>query len=518
MTGHSRYTAAVLVLAACAPSVDAPRAVEPTSTSPDYRALMEAARIPGLTVGAIENGEIVRIEILGVGSADSAEAATGRTLFEAASLSKPVFATAVLRLAERGELDLDQPLHELLPNERISHDPRSRQLTARLVLSHRTGLPNWGPERLEFIADPGERFGYSGEGYVYLQRVLERVTGWTLDEIARREVFEPLGMMQSRFSWPEGEELQLAMPHDEAGRQQPKTPQRQGNAAASLHTTAEDYARFVVAWMGDEILSRQSIDEALKPVSYVEGDETATLQPPEVASRIAWGLGWGIQLPAEGSNAPPLYWHWGDNGPFKAFVAFDRAGQDGIVVFANSSNGLAIAAPIVAGVLADMEATFEWAGYDRYDEPGFAARLDGVVAEADGRYAEAVAAFREALEADQDNEELARRIEWLTEILDAEQRPIEIPAQVLARYAGTYEERLLVLEDGALYYQRGSGARFRLQPLSETLFILDGLTVFRLEVVTDGGGAPIKLVGHYVNGNTDESPRDTGRPVSEARL
>lgn len=81
------------------------------------------------------------------------------TLFEAAFLSRPVFATIVLRLAERGKLDLDRPLHELLPYERISHDPRSRRLTARLVLSHQTGLPNWGPpEKLEFRFEPGESF------------------------------------------------------------------------------------------------------------------------------------------------------------------------------------------------------------------------------------------------------------------------------------------------------------------------------------------------------------------------
>ena len=80
---------------------------------------MESARIPGMTVAVIEEGEIVRTDLLGVANAETGEPVTAHTLFEAASLSKPVFATAVLRMAERGEIDLDQPLHELLPNVRI---------------------------------------------------------------------------------------------------------------------------------------------------------------------------------------------------------------------------------------------------------------------------------------------------------------------------------------------------------------------------------------------------------------
>ena len=141
---------AVLVLAflvtGCTPSAEPPPAavaVEPSG--PDYEALMQAARIPGLAVAVIEDGDVASVELFGLADAESGEVLSGEMLFEAASLSKPVFATAVLRLAERGEFDLDQPLHELLPNDRISHDPRSEALTARLVLSHRTGLPNWGP-------------------------------------------------------------------------------------------------------------------------------------------------------------------------------------------------------------------------------------------------------------------------------------------------------------------------------------------------------------------------------------
>ena len=125
------------------------------------------------------------------------------TIFEAASLSKPVFAYLVLRLADRGEFDLDRPLLEMLEYPRVAHDERSKRITARMVLSHGTGLPNWGGERLTLQFDPGTAYGYSGEGFVFLQKAIERVTGRSLEALARREVFQPLGMTRSSFVWQE---------------------------------------------------------------------------------------------------------------------------------------------------------------------------------------------------------------------------------------------------------------------------------------------------------------------------
>ena len=125
------------------------------------------------------------------------------TIFEAASLSKPVFAYLVLRLADRGEFDLDRPLSEMLEYPRLAHDERYKRITGRIVLSHGTGLPNWGGEKLTLQFDPGTAYGYSGEGFVFLQKAIERVTGRSLEELARREVFQPLGMTRSSFVWQE---------------------------------------------------------------------------------------------------------------------------------------------------------------------------------------------------------------------------------------------------------------------------------------------------------------------------
>ena len=163
--------------------------------------IMKAADVPGLQIAVLESGEIVATRAFGTTSTESGAPVTDATVFEAASLSKPVFAYAVLRMADRGEWDLDQPLWEILEYERLAHDERARQITSRQVLTHTTGLPNWGGTPLQFNSDPGERWNYSGEGFVYLQRAVEKQTGLTLEEIGTREVFEPLGMNSTHYAW-----------------------------------------------------------------------------------------------------------------------------------------------------------------------------------------------------------------------------------------------------------------------------------------------------------------------------
>lgn len=495
--------------------------------------MMRAARIPGLSLAELRDGELVRVEVIGVADAASGEPVSEATLFEAASLSKPVFATIVLRLVERGEIDLDRPLVEYLVNERID-DRRGDRITARMVLSHRSGLPNWGGERLELAFDPGTAFNYSGEGYVYLQRVVEDLTGLSLDELARREIFDPLGMERSRFAWSESESesLTLAVPHDRTGRSQEKRQPIDGgpdggpdggNAAASLHTTAAEYALFVRSWMGrgEALLAPGTRREALAAPHAMEGGETATPKPPTVWRRIAWKHGWGFQLPDEGepeavdgsgAHSGGLLgvrvWHWGDNGPAKAFVGFDPVEGDGLVYFANSANGLAIGRALVAPVVGSMEPTFAWAGYEAHDAPGFGMRLEGLGAAADERWSDAVEAFEAALEADPEDEVTARWVEWLRDLERVEAEPVVVPEETLETYAGTYGPRRLWVEDGRLHYQRGEGSVYELIPLTERLFALDGLAAFRLAVVVDEAGRPTALVGHYVEGQTDESPRD----------
>src|SRR5262249_26786218 len=137
------------------------------------------------------------------------------TVFEAASLSKPVFAYAVLKLVEQGKIGLDVPLTKYLPKPYVDGDPRLEKITARIVLSHRTGFPNWrGPNPLTFHFTPGEAFSYSGEGFVYLQRVVEQIESKPLNDVMAELVFNPLGMTSSSYVWRADFDELTATGHD----------------------------------------------------------------------------------------------------------------------------------------------------------------------------------------------------------------------------------------------------------------------------------------------------------------
>ncbi len=464
--------------------------------------------IPGLQVAVVEAGRLAWSASFGVANADDETPVTAETVFQAASLSKPILAYIALRMADRGELDLDRPLHELLAYERFGDHPHARALTARLVLSHQGGLPNWGGDPLAFDFAPGTRFGYSGEGYVYLQRVIEAVTGSTLEEIAQREVFTPLGMVNSRFTWAEGSPPPtLASGHDEIG-EVVSYGRPEANAASSLHATAEDYARFVIALLAGEGVDPSLLRSAWQPVVRMDGDERNASYTADLAGKVGWGLGWGTQDATNPEEGEAIVWHWGDNGAFRAFVAFRPADGAGIVYFANSANGLAIAQQVVAAVVGDMAPTIDWLAYEQSTTPTWAPRRQGLAAEAAGDYRSAAEHFERVRALGGADQALEQRIVWLRDLQRIRMRPVVVPLERLQAYVGAYGPRRLFFREAQLFYQREGRDPFPLIPLTHDLFALEGLVGFRLQVVTDEQGEPTKLVGHYLGGDPDESPRD----------
>ncbi len=330
--------------------------------------LMKEGGVPGLSIALVNRGEIVWNHAYGVLNADTQQPVTDETVFEAASLSKPVFAYAVMKLVGNGRLDLDTPLTNYLPEPYIKNDPRLNKIKARMVLSHTSGLPNWRTgSSLQIYFTPGERFSYSGEGYVYLQKVIERLTGKTLEEFIRGAVFTPLGMTNSSYVWQSRYEKTKAFSHDAAGAVSGRAKPTEANAAATLHTTAIDYGKFITAILNRTGLTDANVREMLKPQISVGAEcyECLDHKAEKLSETISWGLGFGIIHDVSGN----FFWHWGDNGDTRAYFFASDQRKDGVIIFANSANGLSIVDDIVNLAFGVRQPQLVWLGYESYDSP-----------------------------------------------------------------------------------------------------------------------------------------------------
>ena len=310
---------------------------------------LQELNIPGLALVSLREGQPDGSAQFGVCEAGKPDPVRADTVFEAASMSKPLFACLVMQQVQAGRLDLDRPVMDCLPEIFTPSQPWQALITPRMLLSHSSGLPNWrsGDENtgpLEIAFKPGLRFAYSGEGYFYLQRLLEQITQEPLQSLADRQLFQPLGMTHSGFVLNSDLRRLRARGHDEQGQPLPVKDYTQANAAYTLYTSAEDFARFLAELMRREH-GKGSAAHSLKPAALqamlahqMVADDREPIERRGFATgqTVFWGLGWGINTTNQGDIA----YHTGTNSTgFRNYCQFSPSRRSGLVLLSNGLSG-----------------------------------------------------------------------------------------------------------------------------------------------------------------------------------
>lgn len=324
---------------------------------------LDSAAVPGIALAILEHDTGVRALGFGAREAQSAYLVDEHTVFSAASLSKPVLGYIALVLLDEGLLELDKPLYQYLPYPDAAHDARYQHITARMVLSHTSGFPNWRRGKLNLLFTPKQRFSYSGEGFVYLQKVIEHISQTPIETLAQEKVFKLLHMTRSSFVWQASFEDNYSYGHDRFGFPTGAQQYEQANCAYSLLTTASDYGKFLLALVEGRGLKPET-HKQLFEVQVRTGKSFRDTS--QLSTSIGWGMGLGLQQTA-GDTA---CWHWGDNGDFKSFFFVSLTQKKGLVYFSNAYNGLSLARVITESVVdVPLPCLETFLSYTEYEEP-----------------------------------------------------------------------------------------------------------------------------------------------------
>lgn len=304
----------------------------------DLESLRRKHAVTGAGVSVLENG---RIRWSGhAGMADDAHPVNEKTVFQVASLSKPLFACAVVRSHLRSEISLDQDLGPAA-DDWGSAEETLRSLTIRNALCHATGLPNHVDrgEPLSPSAAPGARFGYSGVGYDLAQRTVEKVVGSTFETWIGREL-EDLGI-DARFTFVPDYKGRIAVGHDTDGQSLPHRPRMTPASASSLYSTLADYAAFL---------------QRVLRLCREQAEEARILLSPHVSvnAELGWALGFGL------AHEGRIFWQFGKNAHSRSCFACDRSTGTGILVLTNSHNGMALCEEAITSILPAAGPVFAW--------------------------------------------------------------------------------------------------------------------------------------------------------------
>lgn len=310
---------------------------------------LQESKMPAVSIAIIRDGRLAWRRAFGVKDTGTNEPVNLDTVFAACSDTKPVFGYGVMKLAEKGVINLDTPLVKYT-KRRVTTDPRVDLITARHVLSHSTGFPNWRQTReLPIQFTPGSQYQYSGEGFSYLQSVVLELTGQTFERFMLDNVLRPLGMTSSGITWDMNSVRQIAKPHDQDGKRiagKYVTPPRGAEAAegiarygaaAMLMTTPTDYATFLLEFLTPKPANNFRLNDASR----------GEMLRPQMKTRFgAEGLAWNLE---EHEGVPRLFAHSGSDTGYYCFAAASLERRAGLMVMLNGD----AYAPFLMKLLAD---------------------------------------------------------------------------------------------------------------------------------------------------------------------
>jgi CubicO group peptidase (beta-lactamase class C family) len=340
---------ALLVAAIAAGCASIPGGSEPASVAVEASlgqatwdveipAILERHKVPAIAFAVIDDGRIVAARTYG--TARPGVAATQQTRFNIASLTKPLAAEVLLRLAEKRQIDLDEPMARYWVDPDIAADPRTQLMTARMALVHRTGLPNWRNQtgnQLQFVQDPGVGFRYGGEQFTYAARYAQARLNVPFETLAQRELFGPVGMTATRMTVWTGMGDQIAFPHNANGQEDWPIGAFVFSAACCTYSTPSDYARFVISVMDGTGISastrraRFDYGENQRQDICGPGGMPQEICPADLGVKLGWFV---FRYPGK-----TLVNHTGSNPGDKSLAYFDPVTRDGFVAMTNGANG-----------------------------------------------------------------------------------------------------------------------------------------------------------------------------------
>jgi len=342
--------------------------------------LMDNGEVTGLALGIINDNKAVYVKNYGYKNKARNEWNDTATCFYAASLAKPLFAYLVMRLVDKGLIDLDKPIYTYLPKplpeyanyKDLAGDERWKLITARNCLAHTTGFPNWrdfnphNNKKLEIFFTPGERYAYSGEGLYLLQLVVETITGKQLEELAQENIFQPLGMRRTSFLWQPAFETNYAVGHDMNEDTMAKSKPTKANAAGSMETTIVDYTRFIEALMQGKGLSEKAKKEMLSVQVGIHTKHEFPSLNNEITDankkiKLSYGLGWGLFTSPYGKT----FFKEGHGDGWVHYMISFPGKKDAVIIMTNSANGESIFKELVEEITG-VTIPWEWEGYTPY--------------------------------------------------------------------------------------------------------------------------------------------------------